>query len=103
MTIKRDNWRRTWKKVSAESRRVAADSLREPLGPRRTAEWVLVAMLAGSLVLHAAMAPFIVGPTDTEAMTARKGSYLRKVMQKERAKAVSKQIKGRITMPPPPP
>jgi hypothetical protein len=103
VTIKRDNWRRTWKKVPAENRRVAAGSLRESLGPGRRAAWLLAAMLGGSLVLHATVVPFVVESGDTEAMSASKGAYLRKVMQKEQAKAVSKAIKGKITMPPPPP
>jgi len=102
VSIKRDNWRRTWKKASAEERRAAARALRTPTRLVSGTKWLLIGMLGISVAGHVALAPYVVRKNGG-GVHADEGSYLQRVMQKERAKVISKEIRNRITMPPPPP
>lgn len=97
-------WRRRWKRVPAEARSAAAASLGD-LFRRRRAATLLPLALAVSLILHLAATPLLVGGKGrgVDDLAAQEGTYLSQVMQKERARAVSREVQGRLTMPPPPP
>jgi len=99
---KRPGYRRKWKRRPVEHRRTAAASLADVFAHSkvRATLWVI---LAASAVVHAIATPFV-GQANRGGANASGGSdtYIQKVMQKERAKRISKEIKGRITMPPPP-
>jgi hypothetical protein len=96
-------WRRKWFRTPIEQRRAAAASLHDLFTrPSRLEKWIGAA-LAVSLGLHLLTVPVLLmtGP-DTGRVAEAGGAYLRKVLQKERAKKVSKEVQGRVTMPPPP-
>ena len=96
------NWRRKWKRMPAESRQVARASLGDLFEVRRAVRTWLWMMLVISLALHVVTVPFLFTGTGTAQSAKMQGSYLQKVLQKERAKKASKKAQGRITMPPPP-
>ncbi|HUT35186.1 MAG TPA: hypothetical protein VNE39_16975 [Planctomycetota bacterium] len=97
-------WRRRWKRAPAASRAAAAASLGD-LFRRRRAATLLPLALAVSAVLHGMMAPLLLRGrgTSVDDLAAQEGTYLSQVLQKERARAVSREVQGRLTMPPPPP
>ena len=97
-------WRRRWRRTAQERRATAAASLGDVFHARR---WPspLAAILLASLVVHGAIAPLLPGihTGGPRQIAARQDSYLRKVVQKERAKHVAADVRRRITVPPPPP
>jgi len=96
--------RRRWKRAPIEGRRAAAASLRS-LFRRPRATMLLPAIFVLSLLVHGAIAPLALRGrgASLDELAAREGSYLRQVMQKERARKTSREVQGRLTMPPPPP
>ncbi len=101
----RGNWRRKWRRAPAAKRRQAAGTLGDIFAARKARGGpvlVLLVVLAGGL--HAGLLPLVETgqPRDIVRLTGR-DSYLRKVVQTERAKHVARGLTGRITMPPPPP
>jgi hypothetical protein len=97
-------WRRKWRRVPPEHRRAAARELDTLFVPRR-GSWVIAITLGASLLLHGVTAPFLLrgGAGASDRIEANEASYLARVMQKERARQISREVKNRITMPPPPP
>jgi len=96
-------YRRKWKPTSPEARRTAAASLTDVFR-RRKARGFLWVLLLASLSVHAVLTPYLAARrTAGLEELASEDSYLRKVLQKERARRVAKEIQNRITMPPPPP
>jgi len=99
---KRPAYRRTWKRRPPQQRRTAAQALADVFA-RRKVRATLWVVLVGSAVVHVAATPFLGRGAGSGIDTAGGAdTYLQRVMQKERAKRVSKEVKGRITMPPPP-
>ena len=97
-------WRQKWKRTPPEKRAAAAEALRD-LFDRPKVRTALAAALAVSLLAHAATLPFLAPGRDTtlDAVAAGEAGYLRKVLQKDRARKTSRQMQGRVTMPPAPP
>ena len=96
-------YRRRWKRAPVEKRRAAAASLGDVFASRRV-RGLLWAALILSVAVHGVTVPLLGrGLQGGAGLAAAEGSYLQRVMQKERAKRVSKKIKDMITMPPPPP
>ncbi|KKL67688.1 hypothetical protein LCGC14_2132480, partial [marine sediment metagenome] len=88
----------------AENRAVAGMALGD-LFARRRIRSLLWVVLIGSLIGHGVLVPLLaMGRTlSATELAGREDSYLRKVLQKARAKKVSMAVKDRLTMPPPPP
>jgi len=63
---------------------------------------LLVTVLGVSLALHAGTVPFLVRVRQTGRAAEERGAYLRKVQEKHRARKISKEVKDKVTMPPPP-
>ena len=101
----RTHYRRKWKPAPPQRRLAAAEAMGDLFGRRRGARLVLAGLLLGSLGAHALLVSLnVVGnPSDSSALQANEDSYLGKVLQKQRAKGISKKLANRITMPPPPP
>jgi len=98
------SWRRKWKRTDAAHRRAAAAALGDLLD-RRPARRVLWPLLIVSLLAHVPLAILGLGRgrgTNLDELASEK-TYLRKVMQKQRAREVSRKVQHRMTMPPPPP
>jgi len=97
-------YRRKWKRVPPERRRAAVESLADLFAHRKVRR-ALWGVLAVSLTCHAGLLPFLtVDKRGTlNELAVQENTYLRKVMQKERAKKISREIEHRVTMPPPPP
>ena len=97
------NWRRKWRRTPVAGRAGAAAALGDLFVPRRTRgvlRWVVLA----SLVAHVpAVVLLRTGRGTNLEVLAKENTYLQKVIQKERAKEISREVKKRITMPPPPP
>lgn len=103
---RRPAWRQKWRRVPPERRAAAAAALPALFERGKHPLTLLVAgALLLSVIVHAATVPFLVrlGAGARGAIAAGEGDYLKRVMQKDRAKQKSKEVKGRITMPPPPP
>ncbi len=101
---KSGNWRRKWVRAPAQKRRQAAAALPDLFLTRRHPGGIILAvLLLAAAGLHGGLLPFvkIEKGRDIVRMVA-KDSYLRKVIQKERARSISRSLSGRITMPPPP-
>ena len=97
-------WRRKWRRVPAEERRAAVASLGDLFGRRRLQLFLVVTTIV-SLIVHAAVV-FVIKPhirTPAQQVAAREDTYLSRVMEKDRARKVSREVKDRLTMPPPPP
>ena len=97
-------WRQKWRRAAPEHRQAAAESLAD-LFARRRVRTALWAVLLISLAGHAAILPMLAfgKSADTAHLVAEENSYLQKVMQKDRARQVSRDVQDRVTMPPPPP
>ena len=98
-------WRRKWRRVDPERRRIAAAALADVFERRRArVSAVLAWALVVSVILHAASAPLLLSSQlDARGtIAAGEASYLQKVLQKERAKVESRKAKQRLTMPPAP-
>ena len=102
----RDNYRRKWKPTPPERRANAARSLTDVFRGVRF-EWLVLVLLAVSLIAHALTvwlsSDISAGKGAAGELTAAQDSYLEKVLQKQKAKVVSRRVAGQITMPPPPP
>ena len=98
-------WRRKWRRVPIERRRAAGETLGDLFAPPERAGKLLIGVLLLSLIAHAGLLPMLaVGrQTALDDLAVREDSYLQKVMQKQRARKISRDVKGRLTMPPPPP
>jgi hypothetical protein len=96
-------WRRKWTRTPPGRRGTAAAALGD-LFQRPRPSFLVLGVLAGSAVCHLALVPLLgVGRGKSlEDLEATENAYLRKVLQKRRAAAVSRQVSGKITMPPPP-
>ena len=97
-------WRRKWKRSSREQRRAAARSLHDLFQPIRF-RTLLPMMLPASVILHGAIAVCLamVGTAAVKQVGRSEDTYLRKVVQKDRAKHVAANVSQRTTLPPPPP
>jgi hypothetical protein len=97
-------WRRKWERTPPEKRTSAAASLGDLFQRPRVAT-LLPVMLAASLCLHAAALPLLplFGPKHVDHIEESESSYLRKVIQKDRAKHVVSDVSRRPTAPPAPP
>ncbi len=96
-------WRRKWRRARPDERRTAAGALADVFERRRGRWgffWLLVLVSAAA---HAAVTPLMTSAKSTSVLEVARKGYLQRVLQTERAKRVSRQIRGRITMPPPPP
>ena len=96
-------YRRKWVRTAAAKRAPAAASLRDVFRTRR-AEKILLVLLLVSLAAHAVVLP-VMGyrqAAEGDQVASVEDAYLNRIQQKERAKVVSKDLVGRITMPPPP-
>ncbi len=97
------HWRRKWRRADPARRREAAAALRDVFEVRKRYGllWLVVGL---SVVVHAAPAILAEGGGEVAMLEAssRRG-YLRKVLQTERARRVSRQVRDRITMPVAPP
>ena len=99
-------WRSKWKRSAPERRAGAAASLADVFAPRGRFNTILLVLLALSAAGHAVTLALLPGPAGQDEAAggmSAEDTYLAKVMQKERAKDVSKKMVGAITMPPPPP
>ena len=98
-------WRRKWRRVTPQRRQVAAAALGDLFVARRSRWGLLALLLVLSLAAHAVSVPFLLRARRGAAsrMDAAGQSYLRRVLEKDRAKKQSKEIKDKLTMPPPPP
>jgi len=95
-------WRRKWRRVPAETRRTAAAALGDVFAPRKRQRAVLGFLLA-SLALHAMALPLAgLGSSVQVDLAASENTYLSRVLEKQRARAVSRDLSGKVTMPPPP-
>jgi len=92
-------WRRKWRRVPARQRATAAETLGD-LFDRRRIRGSLWIVLAVSLIGHGVLVPLLaLGRTlSPSELAAREDSYLRKVLQKERARKVSRDVQDRMTM-----
>ena len=103
----RAGYRRKWKPARPEQRVPAARTMGDVFGSQPV-RLILPALLVASVALHAA-GVLISGRLGAASaagepgMAAAENTYLQRVMEKQRAKAVSKRVQQRITMPPPPP
>jgi len=98
----RTQWRRKWRRTAPERRAVAAAGL-DDLFRRRRSDRILRVVLLASLAVHAATLPFVTFSRATGVdLEAKENTYYSRVVEKERAKVVSRTLSGRITMPPPP-
>ncbi|KKM63915.1 hypothetical protein LCGC14_1506640, partial [marine sediment metagenome] len=89
--------------MPSSQRQAATAALAELFRPS-TPRGRLPILLAVSILAHGALLPLVLrAKTAPEGLSAGEDSYLSKVMQKERARKISRQIKDRMTMPPPPP
>ena len=102
----RDNYRRKWKPTPPERRANAARSLTDVFRGVRF-EWLVLILLAVSLAAHGVTVWVTSGVSAARNAAAdlntAQGSYLEKVLQKQKAKVISRRVAGQITMPPPPP
>ena len=97
------SWRRKWKRTPIERRAAAAASLTDVVETRPDRSRALAILLLISLAAHAPVLYFARAGRGTDpTQSAAAGSYLRKVIEKHRAQAVSKDLAARVTMPPPP-
>jgi len=99
-----NSWRRTWRRADPSRRAAAANSLADVFAPRRRRRLLPGIILALSLAAHAPLLLLSPGSAGGRAAAiATEDTYLRKVAQRQRARHVSKDLLGRITMPPAPP
>jgi len=101
---KAPTWRRRWTRAPSQKRAVAATALGD-LFERRRVRTALAKTFAVSLVVHLIAGRFLLtltvrAPSQT---AAREDSYLRRVIQKDRARHVAADASRRTTLPPPPP
>ena len=84
------NWRRKWKRAPADRRTPAARALGDLFAARAERRGLVVLMLLAAAAGHAGLLPFADTGRgkDLVARTAT-DSYLRRVVQKERARHVS--------------
>ncbi|KKL20769.1 hypothetical protein LCGC14_2452170, partial [marine sediment metagenome] len=97
-------WRRKWSRAAPGTRRTAGAALGD-MFQRKRAGALLPAVLAVSLLLHGVATPFLIRyrGMSLEEIAASEDSYLRKILEKERARKISRKVQSRLTMPPPPP
>ncbi len=96
-------WRQKWRRAPPQRRALAAASLVD-IFPRSRLSRLLPAVLLGSLGVHLCAAPFVsFGERKDVRELATTDTYLRKVVQKERARWIARKIAGRVAMPPAPP
>jgi len=100
----RPPWRQRWKRTPPQNRVTAAGTLGDLFEPRRGRS-LLVAALAASLIIHALTVAFVPigGGSGREQVAESENTYLRKVMQKQRARHAAVDVSKGITAPPPPP
>ena len=96
-------YRRKWKPAAPGSRVAAGQTLGDLFGARR-AQRALAVLLPVSLAAHAVLVCVgaSLAPASGGDIGVREDTYLAKVMQKEKAKQVSRKLSSKITMPPPP-
>jgi len=99
------NWRRKWRRADPARRATAAESLNDLFtGRRRRGVGVLWLVLVLAAALHGGLLPLARRGEAPEALRpSGRDTYLRKVVQKERAVRVARHLARQVSMPPPPP
>jgi hypothetical protein len=99
-------WRRyrRRRRAPSEQRRSAQSALANLLQPHKLG-WILAGLLAASVLVHGFIVPYVYEGQGASAdmLAANESNYLARVMRRQLAKKTAKEIKGRVTMPPPPP
>ena len=98
-------WRRKWRRASPEDRRAAAAALARGLRPA-PARWAAVlALVVLSFAAHAGLLWTFrhhLRGGDSALVAKATDTYLQKVLQRERATRVARELVRKVTMPPPP-